>query len=60
VAHLLNYRKHPLKDVRIHCPAGRQLRMLALTPDCNRLQPGPKEGEWLIPSLGVYSMVVVE
>jgi hypothetical protein len=60
VAHLLNYRKHPLTDVRIRCPAGKQVHLLALTPGCNRIQSGRQDGEWLIPSLGVYSLVIVD
>ncbi|MHC4118248.1 MAG: hypothetical protein ACYSWO_12140 [Planctomycetota bacterium] len=58
--HLLNYRKHTLENVRIRCSGGRKPRLLALTRGCDRIDKGPKPGEWIIPKLGVYSILIVE
>jgi len=58
--HLLNYRKHPLENVRVRCSGSGKLRLLALTPGCDRIRKGPTRGEWIIPRLGVYSILVVE
>ncbi|MHC4565709.1 MAG: hypothetical protein ACYTE3_08110 [Planctomycetota bacterium] len=56
--HLLNYRKHPLENVRVRYPGGRKLRLLALTEGCDRIREGALRNEWIIPRLGVYSILV--
>jgi len=58
--HLLNYRKHALDNVRVRCEGGGKLRLLALTTGCDRIKKGPMRGEWIIPKLGVYSILVAE
>lgn len=60
VVHLLDYRKHVLENVRVRCSGGEELRLLALTPDCDRIIKGPTRDEWIIPRLGVYSILTVE
>jgi len=60
VVHLLNYRKHTLENVRVRCEGGGKLRLLALTQGCDRIIRGPTRGEWIIPRLGVYSILVAE
>ena len=56
----LNYRKHALDNVRVRCEGGGKLRLLALTTGCDRIKKGPTRGEWIIPKLGVYSILVAE
>jgi hypothetical protein len=58
--HLLNYRKHPLKNVRIRCPGAEKLHLLSLTAGCEQIRKGTKANEWIIPKLGVYSILAVE
>jgi len=60
VVHLLNYRKHALENVRVRCGDGGKLRLLALTPGCDQIRKGPTRGEWIIPRLGVYSILVAK
>jgi len=59
-AHLLNYLKFPLDNVRISCAGAQQPRLLSLTPECDGIVRGGSQGEWLIPRLGVYSIVVAK
>ncbi len=60
VAHLLNYAKTPRRNVRLRCPGAANVKILALTSGCDTIVPGKQPGEWIIPSLGLYSMVLVE
>lgn len=59
VVHLMNYLKHPVEDVRVHCPAAQEMQLFALTPGCDRILEGIEPQEWVIPKLGVYSMIVI-
>jgi hypothetical protein len=59
-AHLLNYRRHPLENVRVLSPDNVKFRVLALTPGCDRIRKGSTRGEHIIPKLGVYSILVAE
>jgi hypothetical protein len=58
--HLLNYRKHPLVNVRVRCPGVKKLHLLSLSPGCEQIRKGTKANEWVIPKLGVYSILAVE
>jgi hypothetical protein len=58
VVHLLNYRKHPLENVHVRCPGGGKLNLLALTPGCDQIRKATADNEWIIPKLGVYSILV--
>jgi len=60
VVHLLNYRKHALENVRLRYEGEGRLRLLALTPGYDRIRRGPARGEWIIPKLGVYSILMAE
>jgi hypothetical protein len=57
--HLLNYRKHPLMNVRVRCPGVKKLHLLSLSPGCEQIRKGTKANEWIIPKLGVYSILSV-
>jgi len=59
-AHLLNYHKRPLKDVRVRCSGHKPARIASMTPGCDVIRPGSAPFEWVISSLGLYSIVVVE
>jgi len=58
--HLLNYRKHPLVNVRVRCPGVKKLHLLSLSPGCEQIRKGTKANEWVIPKLGVYSILAVK
>jgi hypothetical protein len=58
--HLLNYHKHPLGNVRVRCPGVKKLHLLSLSPGCEHIRKGTKANEWVIPKLGVYSILAVE
>src|SRR5581483_6387659 len=60
VIHLLNYHQAPLANVHLRLPAGARPRLEALTPGGEQLLKGSAEGEWVIPKLGVYSLVIVD
>lgn len=60
VVHLLNYQKQPLVNVRVRCPGVEKLHLLSLTPGCEQIRKDATGNEWVIPALGVYSMLVVE
>ena len=55
--HLLNYQKRPVENVRVRCSGGEKLSLLALTPGCERIHKGTGGNEWVIPKLGVYSIL---
>jgi hypothetical protein len=59
-AHLLNYQKETLENVRVRVAGGGKVRLLALTPGCEEIREGDAPNEWIIPKLGVYSLLVVE
>lgn len=59
VVHLMNYQKQALDDVRIRCQENSLIEMLALDPQCDAVERTEKQGEWRIPKLGVYSMLIV-
>jgi hypothetical protein len=58
VAHLLNYQKAALENVRVRIPGRQRVQMLALTPGCDQITKSQTANEWVIPKLGVYSMLV--
>jgi hypothetical protein len=58
--HLLNYRKHPLVNVRVRCPGVKKLHLLSLSPGCEQIRKGTRANEWIIPKLGVYSILAVK
>jgi hypothetical protein len=58
--HLLNYRKHPLVNVHIRYPGVKKLHLLSLTDGCDRIRKSTRSSEWVIPKLGVYSILAVE
>ena len=58
--HLLNYLRHTLDNVLVRYEDGGRRRLLALTPGCDQIRRGPRHGEWIIPKLGVYSILVAE
>jgi hypothetical protein len=60
VVHLLNYLKTPQKDVRIRCPGASGIKVISLTGGCDRIGRGETEGEWVVPSLGLYSILLVK
>jgi len=60
VAHLLNYRKRPVENLHLRCAEDRRPVLHALTPGCDAIAPGNRPGEWVIPRLGVYSLVVLD
>ena len=60
VVHLLNYQKRPLENVRVRCFSGEKLNLLALTPGCERIDKQAGGNQWVIPKLGVYSILIVE
>ncbi len=39
---------------------GADLKLLSVTPGCEKIVAQEGDGEYLIPELGVYSMLVVE
>jgi hypothetical protein len=59
IVHVMNYRKHPLIDVRLRCPPAKAVSLRSVAPDCSRIQPASAPGEWLVPKLGVYSILVL-
>jgi hypothetical protein len=58
--HLLNYRKHPLVNVRVRGPGVKRLHLLSLTPGCEQIRKDTRANEWIIPKLGVYSILEVK
>ena len=60
VAHLLNYAKTPRENVRLRCPGATNLTILSLTPGCDQILRGEQPDEWVIPRLGLYSLVLVQ
>lgn len=58
VVHLLNYQKEPLSNVRVRCASAAIPKMVALTLGCGTIEKAGGEGEWVIPKLGVYSMLI--
>ena len=58
--HLLNYRKHPLLNVRVRCAGAEKLNLLSLNPECEQIRKGAKVDDWVIPKLGVYTILEIE
>ena len=60
VVHLFNYQKQLLESVQVRYLSDKQLRLHALTPRCGQIGRGTIANEWIIPKLGVYSILVME
>lgn len=59
VVHLMNYQKQTLDDVRVRCAENSRVELLALDALCGAIEGTGAPGEWRIPKLGVYSMLIV-
>jgi len=59
VAHLLNYQKETLENVRVRIPGKQSVELIALTPGCDAITKSNTADEWILPRLGVYTMLVV-
>jgi hypothetical protein len=60
VSHVLNYAKEPIENVSVRCPGYKELRILSLTPGCDKIIRDRASGDWRIPKLGVYSMIIAK
>ncbi len=60
VVHLMNYQKKPLDNVRVRCGKDNKITLLALDASHATIEMTDTPGEWNIPKLGVYSMLLVE
>ena len=60
VVHLLNYQKETLGNVRVRLSGAARPKLVALTPGCGQIEKGAADSEWVIPRLGVYSLLIVE
>lgn len=58
VAHLLNYQKQTLENVRVRIPGKQSVQLISLTPNCDTIRKSNTADEWIIPNLGVYTMLV--